>query len=430
MQPFLDPTLYTVPDFSLKPYFSPASDWYAFSVILVRTLLFTHPYGGVHPIFKSLAQRAENRVSILSTAVKYPPKARPHAVLSPALRDFIGRVFEQGERPILTSQLLADYAIYLQNPQIGTTTSYRPTLTIPHGPNRHKILWQTEGHILAVWPQAHSGRYYALTHEAGVFKLVYAGIGGVISERPLFNGTPDYRFGLFGHYLIINPPQRQQLLILDIEQDPPQRIAMLESDIFRDGAEETAVFATTPHHYYRLLNGYLMRGAITGQAAVDEISGTAYQHQTQLWGSSHNDTVIALHRSFGEYTLFAKLHTGKTIEQAIQLPSKASLKQTDCAFSPDSGSLLLQVVHHGQEQSYLLPLGSTTPMQLPFTAERHVHLPSGFYFPTDMGLIKWKNGTHTILPNTADWITADDILHPHPNGILTQKSQKLTLIQI
>ena len=431
MQPFLDPNLYTVPDFSLKPYFSPASDWYAFCVLMVRTLLFTHPYGGVHPIFKSLAQRAENRVSVFSTEVKYPPKARAHTALSPALQDFVGRVFEQGERPIVSPSLLENYLHYLQNRQ--TTHQALPTIqrqTAAHAPtNQHKTLLQTTGDILAVWPQTYSGRYHALTYENGLFQLTYAGVGGVIYERPLFNGTPDYRFGLFGQYLIINPPQRKQLLILDIEADPPQRIAMLESDIFRHGAEEAAVFATTPNYYYRLLNGYLMRGKITGGAAVDEISGTAYQHQTQLWGSTHNDTFIALHRSFGEYTLFAQLHTGKTVEQPLLLPAKASLKQVDSAFSPDSGSLLLQMVNSGREQSYLLPLGSSKPIKLPFLAETHVNLPSGFYFPTEMGLVKWKNGVQTILPNTADWVTFGDTIHPHRNGVLVQKPQQLDLIQ-
>src|SRR5690554_5512260 len=51
---FLDPRLYNVPDFSAKPVFSRESDWYAFAVLMYKTLLKTHPYGGVHSRYKTL----------------------------------------------------------------------------------------------------------------------------------------------------------------------------------------------------------------------------------------------------------------------------------------------------------------------------------------------------------------------------------------
>jgi DNA-binding helix-hairpin-helix protein with protein kinase domain len=54
LQTFLDPYLYPVADFGQQPVFSEGSDWYAFFVLLVKTLLYAHPYGGVHHAHKTL----------------------------------------------------------------------------------------------------------------------------------------------------------------------------------------------------------------------------------------------------------------------------------------------------------------------------------------------------------------------------------------
>jgi len=172
-----------------------------------------------------------------------------------------------------------------------------------------------------------------------------------------------------------------------------------------------------------------MQGEVVGQAAVDGVAGTAYQNQTRLWGSPHNDSFVALHRSFGDYATYTQLHNGRTFEQPIQLPIGTSLKQATAAFAPDSASLLIQLVNRGKESTLLLPLGETA-ITLPFSATSYAHLKSGYYFASDNGLIKWKNQQQTIWPNTADLVTAEDILHSHPRGVLVQQTQKLQLIEI
>lgn len=80
------------------------ADWYAFSVMLFEALTCVHPYAGVHrpqggkPRF-SKSQRAKRGISILDKDVVTPPfMADLNLVLTPKLREYFVKVFEQGLR--------------------------------------------------------------------------------------------------------------------------------------------------------------------------------------------------------------------------------------------------------------------------------------------------------------------------------------------
>jgi len=106
---FLDPKLYGV-DLASTSTTSPAlnvdSDWYAFNVLLLQSLLWVHPYGGVHPAHPTLLRRAEARVSIFDGDVKLPKAARPLRCLPSALADFFCAVFESDARQPFDVSLL------------------------------------------------------------------------------------------------------------------------------------------------------------------------------------------------------------------------------------------------------------------------------------------------------------------------------------
>ena len=99
MDLFVDPNLYGIPDLSKRPFFSPATDWYAYFVLLVRSLLHIHPYGGVHKQHKSLAARATAGLSILNADITYPSSARPRESLPDDMLQHLHRIFDLGERP-------------------------------------------------------------------------------------------------------------------------------------------------------------------------------------------------------------------------------------------------------------------------------------------------------------------------------------------
>ena len=110
LQTFLDPQLYHIADFAQQPVFTVESDWYAFFVLLIKSVLHVHPYGGTHHTHKTLTSRATHRISLLNGTVTYPPQAQPPDILSDSLHSHLRRVFEKGERPLFPSHLIDDYA--------------------------------------------------------------------------------------------------------------------------------------------------------------------------------------------------------------------------------------------------------------------------------------------------------------------------------
>jgi H/ACA ribonucleoprotein complex subunit 3 len=87
------------------------SDWYAFTVLLMQSLLFVGPYGGVYRPSGSgkhltRSERILNRVTVFADDVTYPQPARDPDVLPRDLLDHFFAVFAEDERSPFPSDLL------------------------------------------------------------------------------------------------------------------------------------------------------------------------------------------------------------------------------------------------------------------------------------------------------------------------------------
>ncbi|MEK7090376.1 MAG: hypothetical protein AAB930_02195, partial [Patescibacteria group bacterium] len=84
------------------------SDWYAYTVMLVESLLFVHPYGGIYRPEDHLRRVAHelrplHRITIFNPEVRYPKPATPYMVLPDDLLHHFHKVFEKdlrGEFPL------------------------------------------------------------------------------------------------------------------------------------------------------------------------------------------------------------------------------------------------------------------------------------------------------------------------------------------
>ena len=110
---FVDPLLCdpaaSAPQLS-RPH-NPDSDWYAFAVMLMRSLLGVGPYGGVYrpaDPARRVAQSARplRRITIFDGEVLYPKPARPYRTLPDELIDYLRQVFEADCRGPFPPQLL------------------------------------------------------------------------------------------------------------------------------------------------------------------------------------------------------------------------------------------------------------------------------------------------------------------------------------
>ena len=312
-----------------------------------------------------------------------------------------------------------------------------------------RCLFQTEGHIVQLWLQyetqfAGQRRFRAVVRQENLYSLVYAGLAGPVNDMPLFTGQTGYQFGYFAGHLVVNPPQRTQLLVLDVSGLEPTRLALLDTGQFGD----TAVFATTPQHLYRLANGYIMQASVRDGLLVEEVIGTAYPNQTRLWGSPFNDMIAGVYRSFGEYSFFYRTAVGQWHEYRLALQPGESIQEMFVVFN-DNGQeadLFIQTRQQGQTfyKSTMYALAQnplTLPEITPFQTAP-ARRADTLYVATNQGILREKKHIQSQLvqrlvckqvDNTAVDIdlplVAHHQLHTHDRGLLVQTDQHLFLVE-
>lgn len=96
----------------IKPH-NENSDWYAFNIMLMESLLFVGPYGGIHKP-KNPKERCNHdkrplqRITIFSKDVVYPKPARHFKILPDDLLHHFTNVFQQDKRGQFPQQLLKE----------------------------------------------------------------------------------------------------------------------------------------------------------------------------------------------------------------------------------------------------------------------------------------------------------------------------------
>lgn len=93
-----------------KPYTS-ESDWYSYLIMLVRSLLYVDPYGGIYVPKKPAKRIPESsrplqRITFFHPDVRYPKPATHFSVLPDDLLQYLHLVFEKDQRGQLPKQLL------------------------------------------------------------------------------------------------------------------------------------------------------------------------------------------------------------------------------------------------------------------------------------------------------------------------------------
>ncbi len=108
---FVDPRLCTPQQLvPVRPH-DHASDWFAFAVMALRSLLGVGPWGGVHQPANPADRcppllRALRRLSVYAADILYPRAARPLAILPDEISDAFRAVFERDRRDVFPRTVL------------------------------------------------------------------------------------------------------------------------------------------------------------------------------------------------------------------------------------------------------------------------------------------------------------------------------------
>lgn len=441
LQAFLDPHLYSVTDFRLRPVFTPASDWYAFTTLLVKSLLQVHPYGGTHPQHKSLTSRAAANLSLLHPSVTYPKRATPPETLPDDCLHLIQRVYEQGERPVFPLSLLEQMAQRLVTCQgCGLTYSrerrdcpacrHQTPVLLPItqvGQLQLRCLLRVDGVIVHVAVQP-TGRIWVVYRAGGNYHLVQTGAGGMVQELMQFSGREGYRFALFDQVLVVNPPGSEQLLLLDTAQNPPRRLAMLTTARF----QQSAVFASTGSSLIRIAGTTILRGRVQNGLFVEEMIGTAHQNQTGLWGQA--GLVGGVNRVFGDYHLFLLDERGRVYDlPPVTVQPGESVSELMFYAGENAAAFLLRRQRQGQSlvqtmivdhQGHLLRQGEELADDL---LSGKVLVGTTLLQATDDGILKATAKGKVLMGDAAAVTSFGDWLHSHPAGLLIQQPSALYL---
>lgn len=449
--PFLDPRLYNVPDFSAKPVFSRESDWYAFAVLMYKTILKTHPYGGVHSRYKTLQARAQARISVLHPSVTYPQAARPPTVLDGSLLSHLRQVFEKGERGPVPHSLLETLkeslttcprcheAYAASRPQCPYCQRQSPRVKAAtvSGALRVRTLLRTPGIVCQVFVRP-SGRVFTVTRQNNAYHLLTLDDTGILDEISLFTGQAGARFALFQDILVVNPPGRRDLLLIKIENGSAQQLAVTNSE----RVDGETIFTATPHALYRLANGYIVRSQVRRGKLLEDVVATAYRHRTRLWASPHGDQVAGLHSLFDRPHFF--LLDGGAREHSLTPGATAratvgAISDVDVAWGPHEVAFLWQETRRGRLSSHVQIYDchgarkheSTTEAPAPPFDRLGGRLVAGttLLHPTDDGVLKVKPQNQTLLRDLAPFCSTNAALYWHPRGLLIHQASSLLLAE-
>ncbi|MDJ0737844.1 MAG: hypothetical protein QNJ47_27935 [Nostocaceae cyanobacterium] len=418
------------------------SDWYAFTVMLMQSLLFVEPYGGVYkpktPSEKiPHAARPLHRITIFHPQVRYPKPAIPYKVLPDELLHYFHQVFEKDIRGEFPQHLLENLH-WTKCTNCGTEHG-RPTcpdcthpvpstiksVTVVRGKVTATRLFSTEGLIL--FATVEKGKLYWLYHDRGEFRRE--------DNSLVLNGdlNPHLQWRIQGKTTFLG----YQGQIISFHPDKElDRLAV-------DSYKSKTVFDVNPNHRYWILNGQLQRDNNLGTTYIGEV----LPEQTQFWVGSHFG--FGFYRA-GELNIAFVFDTQKPgINDQVQLPSlQGQLIHTNCTFSQDycwlflttqeqgkicyrcvviqaNGSIAATTQAHSGEDNWLTTLGNGN------------HLAAGNFLlaATDEGIIRIELQQGQLIqtktfPDTEPFVNTASQLLPAPHGLYVVNSQQIYQLQI
>ncbi len=255
-----------------------SSDWYAFNVMLMRSLLCCDPYGGVYKPAKKAQQvlhteRPLRRLTIFQKDVRYPRAAVPFERLSDELLHHFHLVFEKDERGEFPIRLLKSFR-WEKCSNCGTEhgkavcpdckTGAKPVIrevVQVRGKVTSTRIFTTFGEILYATVQ--NGELKWLYHENKEYKRE----DGKIAFRSEF--LRDMRYRIHGKETLAG---HDGAFIVSAEVGAPPQIHV-------DRYGHLPVFGANEKAKYWIYQGVLKRDGILGPERI----GDVLQDQTLFW---------------------------------------------------------------------------------------------------------------------------------------------------
>lgn len=416
-----------------------ASDWYAFAVMLMQSLLFVDPYGGIY-LPKNTKQRIPHgarplkRITVFHPEVRYPKPALPYGILPDDLLHFFHQTFERDVRGIFPERLLTDLrwttctacGAEHARPACPICKAAAPAAvretTVCRGRVTATRLFRTKGMVVA--SAVVNGRPVWLSHEGGVYRRED---GNEVSRGP---HRPRGRYRLSGKKTLIAHDRT-----LDIHKPGhgPETVDV-DTDAF------PIIDANADHVYWTSADALWRDGAFGPERIGDVLSGRTHLWMGPAFGlglslageyalafvfdaeaKGINDTValprlvgqlIATHAAFTDrlcWWFAATRERGRTVHRAFLIDRDGHLKAASDALAGDG--------------SWLDHIGGACAVG--------PHL----FVPTDDGIVRVEADGHGMrvthrYPDTEPFVDASTILHVGAGGLVAVHGQSVLVLKI
>jgi hypothetical protein len=417
-----------------------ASDWYAFNVMLMRSLLFVDPYGGV---FKpgpaaarvAAAARPLHRITVFHADVRYPRPALRADVLPDDLLQHFHCVFERDWRGAFPLRLLddvrwtrcsicgAEHARSVCPACAAAPPAALREVTTLRGAVTASRVFRTRGLILAATLQ--QGRLRLLVHEDGALKREDGRV--VLAGDP----RPGMRFRLSGERTLVG---LDRTLVTLADGLPPRRTPV-------DAAAGRPSFDANERHAYWLEAGRLLReGPLGAERVGDVLSG-----QTQFWvGPAFG---FGFYRAGDLHVSFVFDAFGRGLNDGVRLPPlRGQLLDASCVFSAERCWFFSAVQDAGRtihRCAVLRPDGSVEavaeaePGDGSWLATLHGHCAAGNFLLAvgDAGItrVEAKGGrlvTTRVFPDTEPFVDSGCRLLAGLDGVYVVDRQEVRRLRI
>jgi H/ACA ribonucleoprotein complex subunit 3 len=456
---FLAPELYGV-DLSGQPHFQPEHDWYSFAVMLFKSLLLVHPYGGVHPRLKLLTHRAQQGVSAFDPDVKYPRIAYRPELLSDDLAQVFDDWFTRGQRGVFPANAISDYimalkvcpscqATYPQNrsqcpvcaksvPVVLPSTQMAGAQTLIRMGGQ-AVAWYSDGSVVAM-----------IAHEAGQAVLYRSDGKQATPQRlELFKALPTATYAFMGDKLIVSPsPDSEDLMVLDVSGTEPNGLLKTTTDQY--GGTQP-MFGANGRSSYRLAGGYLMRGQFKYGQLVESAVIAVTEGQTWFQVAPDREQVFGLFRvvdsapnaaTFSVHYRYWLLNDEMHVDAALTpLDQNETLIEINAKFSRDSVLVARLTQLNGVERIRLDeidPSGRLIHSQIRADVEgftplnAHAYAPGVLLRADDSGIIQewFDTGASKTFTQAEPFARRGDAIAAYQKGLLVIQSEGAIYLKV
>jgi len=447
---FLDPKLYGV-DLSKKPYFTAETDYYSFAVMLFKSLLLTHPYGGVHNSYNTLFDRAKNLVPVFDKGVIYPAIALNPDSLSDDLLHYFHEIFKKGKRQSIGDKLkhmensfrnCPDCGLYFHESRIACPVCHKgmiqstvdiTQITHPKQKDDSKCIveniFTTSGSIL--FSKVVDNKIVVVDYNPASGTQLHT-IGGATFK--LWPGhMKNVKYDFYDKYLFM--ASENDLMIFELLSGGAVSPVKKVTTMTYDG---DPMFGCSATNYYRLTDKALLRGYIRNGDLVEEMIQATMENQT--WFSiGQSGLGLGFFRIFSMYHYFVFSPKGRYELDLPKLDGKVI--ETVVEFSQNSALLLRKTIVKGRTYTHLHLVSDTGEIIDSRTEESinsdvlrnitgKILVGSNIVHPTDAGIVMEKKGALTLKNETCENVTSNSDLSLYKDGIVSVSEKQIRFLKL